>query len=66
MGETRKSIYQIIVAVATVVVPLATAGFMATIGAAKDVFEYLVIYHIFTTFMLHAFRAITIERSDDE
>ena len=63
---SRKSIYQIVVAAATVVVPFAAAGFMATIGVAKDAFEYLVIYHIFTTFMLHAFRAITVERSDDE
>lgn len=63
---SRKSIYQIALAGATVVVPFAAAGFMATIGAAKDAFEYLVIYHIFTTFMLHAFQTITVERSDDE
>lgn len=63
---SRKSIYQIVVAAATVVVPFAAAGFMAMIGVTKDAFEYLVIYHIFTTFMLHAFRAITVERSDDE
>ena len=51
----EKSIYQIVIAAATVVVPFAAACFMAMIGVTKDAFEYLVIYHIFTTFMLHAF-----------
>ncbi len=63
---SRKSIYQIVVAAATVVVPFAAAGFMATIGAAKDVFEYLVIYHIFSTFMFRIFQPLSFEESDDE
>ena len=63
---SRKSIYQIVVAAATVVVPFAAAGFMATIGAAKDAFEYLVVHHIFSTFMLRIFQPLSFEESDDE
>lgn len=55
-----------IAAVATAVVSFATAVFMAMIGVANDAFEFIVIYHIFTTFMIHIFRTITVERSDDE
>lgn len=66
MKLSRKSIYQIIAAVSIVVVPFFIANFMAMIGVAKDAFEYLVIYHIFMTLTLRAFRTITVERSDDE
>lgn len=66
MKLSRKSIYQIIVAVATVVVLFVAASFMAMIGVAQDSFEYLVIYHIFTNFMFHIFRLLSFEKSDDE
>lgn len=55
-----------IAVVAIAIVPFATAIFMSMIGVANDAFEFIVIYHIFATFMIHIFQTITAERSDDE